>query len=175
MFTDDTKGTLKGRGLLLWTCRRGGSLRTRPGHSPKRAPRLKLAVSGMTAFGTETLESCHSFGLNPKDLFRPASLVEIGPKSARAISRIGIPRSPDDARSEAGGRIPYSGSCQSYLAVNPASPSATPPAAAGTTTIHGGAFQIVRKNEPGEGNCEIVRRPQPAGPGCGSGSQCRAA
>src|SRR4051812_17514976 len=38
----------------------------------------------MTAFETETVESCHSLGVDAADLFRPVSLVEIRLECARS-------------------------------------------------------------------------------------------
>src|SRR3954470_9904538 len=43
-----------------------------------------LHGSGMTAFETETVESCHSLGVDAADLFRPVSLVEIRRECARS-------------------------------------------------------------------------------------------
>ncbi len=56
---------------------------------PERMTRLELqreglAVSGMTAFETGTAESCRSPGMDPADLFRPVSLVQIRPECANS-------------------------------------------------------------------------------------------
>ena len=42
-----------------------------------------LAVSGMTAFEAEAVESCRSLGIVPADLFRPVSLVDTRPACAK--------------------------------------------------------------------------------------------
>jgi ABC-type arginine transport system permease subunit len=39
-----------------------------------------LAASGMTAFEDGAVESCRSLGMDPADLFRAVSLVEIRPE-----------------------------------------------------------------------------------------------
>jgi ABC-type amino acid transport system permease subunit len=44
-----------------------------------------LAVSGMTAFETESVESCRSLGMDSAGHFRPVSLVQIWPECASQV------------------------------------------------------------------------------------------
>jgi hypothetical protein len=48
------------------------------------ARRREVAESGMTAFETETVESCCSLRIVPADLFRPFTFIEIRQERARS-------------------------------------------------------------------------------------------